>query len=210
MDKSDNNNQDQLSLTNKDDSKSAKKKKQKDPLKGVETMFRIALKNHVSLSAIADNKANTLISVNAIIISIVLSALFPKLDSNPFMFYPSIAILATAFATIIISILSTIPNVTRGVVTKEEVESEKGNLLFFGNFHKMTLSEYEWSINTLIESKDYIYNSLTRDLFFLGKVLNKKYTLLRYAFFVFGAGLLVSIFVFVLKVIPYIGTTVGV
>ena len=53
--------------------------------KGIETMFRISLKNHITLSRIADDKANTLISVNAIILSIVLSALFPKLDSNPWL-----------------------------------------------------------------------------------------------------------------------------
>ena len=73
-----------------------KKKKTKNPLKGVETMFKVSLRNHVDLSAIADRKANTLISVNALIISIVLSALFPKLDSNPFMFWPSLTILASS------------------------------------------------------------------------------------------------------------------
>ena len=147
----------------------SKKKKEKDPLKGVETMFRVALRNHINLSAIADQKANTLISVNAIIISIVLSALFPKLDSNPYMFYPSISILLTSLTTIILATFSTIPNITRGLVTKSEVEQKKGNLMFFGNFHRMSLSDYEWSIQRLMESKEYIYGSLTRDLFFFGK-----------------------------------------
>ncbi len=182
------------------------KEVQGNPLKGVETMFRIALKNHVSLSAIADNKANTLISVNAIIISIVLSALFPKLDSNPYLFYPSVTILIGSFITIILAILSTIPNVTRGEVNKEEVNEKKGNLLFFGNFHKMKLEDFEWSMSQLMESKDYIYSSMSRDLFFLGKVLNKKYMLLRYAYFAFMLGLFSSIVVFVLNVIPFLGT----
>lgn len=190
------------------DQVSAPKKKEKDPLKGVETMFRVALRNHINLSAIADQKANTLISVNAIIISIVLSALFPKLDSNPYMFYPSISILLTSLLTIVLATFSTIPNITRGVVTKSEVEQKKGNLMFFGNFHKMSLKDYEWSIQALMESKDYIYGSLTRDLFFLGKVLNKKYILLRYAYYIFVIGLLVTIIIFILNVVPYLGTTV--
>jgi len=187
-----------------------KKKKKKDdgnPLKGVETMFKTALRNHVDLSSIADKKANTLISVNAIIISIVLSALFPKLDSNPFMFYPSITILVSCLVTVFLAILSTIPNITRGVVGKESVKEGKGNLLFFGNFHKMKLEDYEWSINQLMNSKDYIYNSMTRDLYFLGKVLNKKYFLLRWSYYLFMFGLLLSIIVFIINVMPYIGTT---
>jgi HD superfamily phosphodiesterase len=183
------------------------KKGQKNPLKGVETMFKTALRNHVDLSAIADKKANTLISINSIIISIVLSALFPKLDSNPFLFYPSVTILSSCFITVILAILSTIPNVTRGVIGKAEVMEKKGNLLFFGNFHKMDLKDYEWSIQRLMESKDYIYGSMTRDLFFLGKVLNKKYQLLRWAYYIFMLGLLLSIIVFVINVMPYIGTT---
>jgi len=183
------------------------KKGQKNPLKGVETMFKIALRNHVDLSAIADKKANTMISVNAIIISIVLSALFPKLDSNPFLFAPSVTILIGCFVTVILSILSTIPNVTRGLIDKEEVEEKKGNLLFFGNFHKMELKDYEWSMHQLMESKDYIYDSMTRDLYFLGRVLNKKYILLRWAYYTFMLALLASIVVFVINVSPYIGTT---
>lgn len=186
--------------------KAIKKKKKKtpskadSPLKGVETMFKVALRNHVNLSQIADNKANTLISVNAIIISIVLSALFPKLDSNPFLFAPGMSILLFTIITIILSILSTIPNVNRGLITRKEVEEKKGNLLFFGNFFKMSLSEYEWSMNELMNDKDYLYNSLTRDLYFLGKVLNKKYRLLRYAYFSFVIGLLASIIIFVVSI----------
>ena len=185
--------------------KANKKKKKKptksdSPLKGVETMFKVALRNHINLSQIADNKANTLISVNAIIISIVLSALFPKLDSNPFLFYPGMSILLFTIITIIISILSTIPNVNRGLITRNEVLEKKGNLLFFGNFFKMSQKDYEWSMNELMNDKDYLYNSLTRDLYFLGKVLNKKYTLLRYAYFVFVIGLITSIFIFVFSI----------
>lgn len=187
--------------------KKKKKKKKKpnksdSPLKGVETMYKVALRNHVDLSSIADNKANTLISVNAIIISIVLSALFPKLDSNPFLFYPGLSILLFTIVTIILSILSTIPNVNnQGKVSREEVTKGLGNLTFFGNFHKMNLTDYEWSMNQLMNNKDYLYNTLSRDLFFLGKVLNKKYKLLRYAYYSFVIGLLASIIIFIVSIV---------
>ena len=53
-------------------------------------MFRVALRNHITLSDIADTKANILLSVNAIIISLVLSNLLPKLDnpSNHYLNFP--------------------------------------------------------------------------------------------------------------------------
>lgn len=210
----------------KKDKKDKKKKKEKEekerdsvipakldqsnPLKGVETLLKTTLRNHVDLSAIADQKANTLISVNAIIISIVLSALFPKLDSNPFLFYPSVTILISCFITMILAILSTIPNVTNGEITKEEIEREEGNIMFFGNFHKMKLKDFEWSMHKVWEKKSYLYNTMARDLFFLGVVLNKKYNLLRYAYYVFVLGLMFSIIVFTINIFPYIGSTTSI
>ncbi len=178
-------------------SKKAKKKAKADlPEKGVETMFRVALRNHLNLSIIADNKANTLISVNAIIISIVLSTLFPKMDNNPYLIYPGLTIIIFSIITILISILSTIPKTSHGVLSREEVLNKEGNLIFFGNFHKMPLEDYEWSIGELMKDKEYLYKSLTRDLYFLGKVLNRKYMLLRYSYYIFMIGLITSIIMF--------------
>lgn len=186
--------------------KKAKKKKRKSkkvandkPEKGIETMFRVALRNHLNLSRIADNKANTLISVNGIIISIVISALFPKMDSNPFLIYPGISLTTFSILTIITAILSTIPKATGGVVTREQVGRKEGNLIFFGNFHNMSLDDYEWAVDELMNDKEYLYKNLTRDLYFLGKVLNRKYTLLRYSYYLFVTGLVVSIFFFFLS-----------
>lgn len=188
------------SLTESDKKRKKKKKEKLDfPEKGIETMFRVSLRNHVNLSKIADNKANTLISVNAIIISIVLSTLFPKIDNNIYLIYPTLTLLVFSIITIILSILSTIPKTTHGMLTRDEVENKKGNLLFFGNFHKMSLTDYEWGISKLMEDKDYLYKTLTRDLYFLGKVLNRKYTLLRYSYYIFVIGLLISISLFVMS-----------
>jgi predicted metal-dependent HD superfamily phosphohydrolase len=188
--------------SSKKDKRSKEEMKENKPRsaeKGIETMFRVSLRNHVSLSRIADNKANTLISVNAIIISIVLSAMFPKMDTNPYLIYPGIALLIFSIVTIIISILSTIPKTTHGQLTRKEVEEKKGNLLFFGNFHKMSLNDYEWGIEELMKDGDYLYKTLSRDLYFLGKVLNRKYVLLRYSYYTFVIGLILSIVLFLLS-----------
>jgi predicted metal-dependent HD superfamily phosphohydrolase len=188
--------------SSKKDKRSKEEMKENKPRsaeKGIETMFRVSLRNHLSLSRIADNKANTLISVNAIIISIVLSAMFPKMDTNPYLIYPGIALLIFSIVTIIISILSTIPKTTHGQLTRKEVEEKKGNLLFFGNFHKMSLNDYEWGIEELMKDGDYLYKTLSRDLYFLGKVLNRKYVLLRYSYYTFVIGLSLSIVLFLLS-----------
>ena len=96
----------------------------------------------------------------------------------------------------ILSILATRPNVTQGKFTKEDVANKKVNLLFFGNFHQMKLEDFEWGISEMMQDKDYLYGSLTKDLYFLGLVLNRKYGLLRTTYTVFMIGIIVSVIAF--------------
>ena len=170
------------------------KLKDESPEKGVQSMFRITLRNHIKLSDIADTKANILLSVNAIIVSLALSNLIPKLDnpSNAYLIVPTIVFIVFSIVSMVLSVLATRPNVTQGKFTREDVEQKKVNLLFFGNFHKMSLGEFEWAINEMMQDKDYIYSSLTKDLYFLGLVLNRKYRILRLTYTVFILGIIAS------------------
>jgi predicted metal-dependent HD superfamily phosphohydrolase len=177
--------------------------KSKDPERAIQSVFRITLRNHIKLSDIADTKANILLSVNAIIISITLSTLIPKLDnpSNFHLIIPTIIFIIFTMISIILSVLATRPNVTSGKFTKEDVEKKNVNLLFFGNFHKMKLNDFEWAMNEMLLDKDYVYSSMTKDLYFLGAVLQKKYSLLRITYNIFILGLLLSVFAFTIAVI---------
>ncbi|MGH1387580.1 Pycsar system effector family protein [Kordia sp.] len=177
-----------------------KKNKVELPERGIETMFRVALRNHITLSDIADTKANILLSVNAIIISMVLSNLVSKLDnpSNNYLIYPTIIFALFTVVSMVLSILATRPNVTQGKFSKEDVANKKVNLLFFGNFHKMKLNEFEWAMGEMMKDRDYLYGSLTKDLYFLGLVLNRKYSLLRTTYTVFMIGIVVSVLSFVI------------
>ena len=177
-----------------------KREKEEKPDKAVDTLFRVTLNNHTTLSGIADSKANILLSVNAIIISIALSTLIPKLDSpsNGHLVLPTFVMLMSSVITIIFAILSTRPKVTKGVFTRKDIEDQKVNLLFFGNFYKMPLEEYHWAMNEMMKDREYLYNSMIKDLYFLGVVLERKYRLLRLAYNFFMVGIIVSVVAFVI------------
>lgn len=170
--------------------------KNESPERGIQTFYRVALRNHIKLSDIADTKANILLSVNAIIISVVLANLISKLDTNPYLTWPTVIFTLFSVISMIMSIIATRPNVTSGEFTKEDVENKEVNLTFFGNFHKMELKEYEWAVEELLKDKDYVYKSLTKDLYFLGVVLNRKYKILRITYTVFMTGIIISVFAF--------------
>jgi hypothetical protein len=178
-----------------------KKNKAQLPERGIETMFRVTLRNHITLSDIADTKANILLSVNAIIVSLVLSNLIPKLDnpSNAHLIYPTVIFTAFTLIAMVLSVLATRPNVTSGKFSKEDVANKKVNLLFFGNFHKMQLDEFEWAMGEMMKDKNYLYSSMTKDLYFLGKVLDRKYKLLRTTYTIFIIGILISVAAFTIS-----------
>lgn len=176
------------------------KYKSESPDRGIQTLFRVTLKNHITLSEIADTKANILLSVNAIIISVVLSNLIPKLDnpSNTYLIYPTLIFLLFTVTSMVMAVIATRPNVGSGKFSKDDVANKKVNLLFFGNFHKMKLNEYELALQELVKDKDYIYSSLTKDLYFLGLVLHRKYKILRWTYSIFVVGIIVSVIAFAL------------
>ena len=176
------------------------KAKYKDgsPERGIQTFYRTALRNHMKLSDIADTKANIMLSVNAIIISLVLSNLISKLDNNNYLIVPTAIFILFSAITMILAVIATRPNVTRGEFTKEDVENKTVNLTFFGNFHKMELEQFEWAIEELLKDRDYVYKALTKDLYFLGKVLDRKYRILRLTYTIFVAGTIISLVSFAL------------
>lgn len=182
-----------------------KKKKNKDPKperleRGVETMFRTTLSNHNNLSRFVDNKANIILSVNAIIISVSLSTIVPKLDSpsNSHLIIPTLVLIVSSLVSIVFAILATRPRVTKGSFSRNEVEEKKVNLLFFGNFYKMPYDDYNWAMNELMKDREYIYNSMIKDLYHLGIVLEKKYRLLRNTYNVFMVGIIISVLAYLI------------
>lgn len=166
------------------------------PDRGIETMFRTAARNHINLSSIADNKANIMLSINALIISVVISGLAPKMDTNPSLVIPTTVILAVCILTIVFATLSTRPKITRGRFDREDINSKRANLIFFGNFYNMKLEDFEWGMGEMMKDRDFLYGSLTRDLYYLGVVLARKYYFLRLTYTIFMWGLIVAVLAF--------------
>lgn len=194
----------QATLTGNDESKeNSFLVKDKRPERGIETMFRITSTNNQRLSDMADNKANILITVNSIILSITIALLLGKLDNNPHLIFPTAILLCASLTTTVIAILATRPSIPDGYHNVQEVKEKKVNLLFFGNFHKMKLEDYREGMLEMMEDRDYLYGTLIKDVFSQGVVLGKKFKLLRLAYNIFMYGLIVSVLTFLTIVLIY-------
>ncbi|MFM2338574.1 MAG: hypothetical protein RL115_1767 [Bacteroidota bacterium] len=173
-----------------------KKEKEKEADRSIATVFRIMAQSHTNLSQMADSKANILISVNAIILSVMIGSFFEKLQTDPNLQIPLALIVLVCVASIVFGILATRPTVTEGRFTRDDIANKKTNLLFFGNFHNMSLDDYNWGMTEMLSDKTYMNTSMVKDQYFLGVVLAKKYKLLRIAYNIFMYGLIIAILSF--------------
>ena len=126
----------------------------------------------------------------------MLSLLLGKLQFYPEFIIPTIILVVVCLGTVVFSILATRPNVTGGTFTKEDIKDKKINLLFFGNFFRMDLFDYDWAMREMMADKDYLYGNMIKDIYYLGIVLARKYKLLRISYNIFMCGLITAILAF--------------
>jgi hypothetical protein len=86
--------------------------------------------------------------------------------------------------------------VTKGKFTRKDIEEKNTNLLFFGNFHGMEREDYKWGMMEMLNDSNYLYSSLIDDIYFLGKVLGKKYKFLRISYNIFMFGMIFAVIAF--------------
>ncbi|MEO6549996.1 MAG: Pycsar system effector family protein [Ferruginibacter sp.] len=181
------------------------KKKKKEiserPDKGIETMFRVAATNHQRLSDMSDNKAHIMISVNSIIISVIIGLVIRKLEASPNIIIPTLMLLTGSLCAIVFAVLATRPKIPNGLFSKAQVDNKTVNLLFFGNFYRMDFSDYYDGMLKVMADREFLYGSLTRDIYSQGKVLGNKYKLLRISYTIFMYTLIVSIIAFAIATI---------
>ena len=162
----------------------------------IETMFKTTSVNSQNLSSQADAKANIMISVNAIIISVLLSVVVRKIEEYGNLIFPVILMITVSLVTIIFSILATRPNIKKRNFTEADLNENKINMLFFGNFFTMDFNSYSTSMLRMMSEKNDLYLTLLRNLYEQGIVLAKKYRLLKISYNVFMYGLILSVIAF--------------
>jgi predicted metal-dependent HD superfamily phosphohydrolase len=205
------NTEDQREHLKKAEKKEKKKNKEKtdtfaEPKRGIETMFRTMYSNHMKLSDMADKKAGMMIQLNAVILSVIItyfgaksSVLAPtggtSFIRNPILAVPMGILLLTALCSVTSAILSAQPDVTSFKWLKRNPEvatNRRVNLLFFGQFTKLSLQHFQEGMRELMRQKDALYTNMVTDVYYLGEVLDRKYKLLRVSYSIFMVGLILT------------------
>lgn len=176
-------------------------KEMKTAGRGVETMFRNVMRTHVEFSAMADSKANIMISVNTLMLTALFALLGSKLDTNPHLIVPTFSLAFVSLVTLVFAVIVTRPKISSGLFSKEDIKNKKANLLFFGNFYRTSLDDFSWGMKSMINDKEYLYSSMIKDFYYLGQVLGHKYRYLRICYNFFIYGVIVAAIIFVIAIL---------
>ncbi len=183
---------DQYKVQLKKDSTDAKVNKEG---RGIETLYRSVYGYHMNLSSMADQKANIMISINTIVVSVIITLFgsgYTFADSDGFQHmrfvFPMVLLVVSSLISVTFAILSARPNVTSK--EKYELTNKGSSILFFGNFSQLKLKDFVEQIKTLKDEKSELYDSMSVDIYHLGGVLVRKYKLLTWSYNIFMSGLI--------------------
>jgi len=186
-----------------------KKKKKKDKGKNFlsrnsVSLLRTTLRNNTELTSIADNKANVLLSLNALMLTFFVPLILPNIDlvRQNHLEIPLVLLVLTCISTIYIAVLVLKPGKFGGQNVKIE-DHPQLSPFFFGNFEKMSKEDYLKHFNKVLRDDKRVEQFLPNDFYHLGLRLGEKMKLVRRAFNIFIIGLVGSVILSTILIFIY-------
>ena len=170
--------------------------------RGKETLFRVTARNQIELVAIADNKSNIIIGINVVLITVIMAVSGSDLMigeqhvlQKPEFSIPFSILLVCALTSAVYAILAARPKIIRAA------QQTNRSKLFFENFYEESLDEYTQDMHDILESPEKPYDQMIIDMYNVGLVLQRKYSLISKAYNVLMIGLILSVLCFLLLAI---------
>jgi hypothetical protein len=186
-------NQENPDLAGQEPQEKKHKKKDKRKKSSITSMYRAISRNHVSYMAIGDRRANILIGTCTLIISVTFTVFLRRFSAPTIYMVPGVILIITCTVTMILAMLSTRPYNARGFYTMEDILTQPKNLLFFEDYYKMDLEEYEAAMDKLTADEVDLKHALVRDLHGLGVSVARKYKFLRISYDVLMFGVILTV-----------------
>ena len=161
--------------------------------RGVETLFRTSYRVNMDLTSLADSKANIMISINGLMVSILIASIAPKIDANPWLLIPTSIFLVGCLISLVFAVLSARPRVQSRNISLEESRRHHTNILFFGNFAHLTQDDFKIAMKERMMDPVALYEMMMADIYGVGSVLQRKYQLLRASYGAFIVALVIGV-----------------
>ena len=149
-------------------------------------LLRLVQQHHVALSTMADTKANIIITVSSIVLTLVLGRV-----TDPSLRTGLIVLGVFTLLALLLAILAVLPKY-RGAKRIDGPLPEDFNVLFFGHFAALDRDRYlEEMAQKMVPGQ--AYETVVRDVYSLGMYLaHHKYPYLRLSYLFFLAGFVLA------------------
>lgn len=152
-----------------------------------DNLLRTAQQHHVALSSMADTKANIIITVSSIVLTISMGHI-----NDPALRASVIVLGCFTLAALLLAILAVLPKYRPLKLRGEELPPHF-NLLFFGHFSELTRERYLAEMARALTPDGSPYHAWSNDIYSLGTYLRRyKYRYLRYSYLFFLAGFVLA------------------
>jgi hypothetical protein len=160
-------------------------------------MLRAAQIHLVQLSSMADMKANMLLTMS----SVVMTLSMPQLIKNTHL-WPLMILVGACLVTICFATYAVMPKLPPSSQVAPDVESMTFNPLFFGDFTRLTQEQFESTMEGIMNDHSRTYGAQVRELYLLGTFLaKKKYRFLRLGYLSFISGLFAAFIGFLISLV---------
>ncbi len=160
--------------------------------RGIESMFRSAYRTQLDMLALAATKANIMISLNGLLLSILLVSGTYLLGVEPLLVIPFVTFLITCVTAIFFAVLAARPTINRNSYSSGEFPSDNGHLLMFDRFSKLGRDSYLDSMEEMAKDKTLIYKNMMAHIHGMGQQANNNFTQLYYSYSAFLIGIVIS------------------
>lgn len=143
-------------------------------------VLRTTQQHHVQLSVIADHKANIIVGAGLVYLSFIAT----RLGQDQTIALPFLLLALGCGLGALLAVLALTPRVRQLKPTDVNF-----NPLFFGNFLSLSRDDYLQRMDTTLASDASARRALMLDIYHLGTALRRKYNYLRYAYWLFAAGI---------------------
>lgn len=152
-----------------------------------DNVLRTAQQHHVQMSMMADTKANIIITVSSIVLTMVLGR------SRDALHGPSALVLAVfTMLALILAILAVLPKFKAMKARGEQLPADF-NILFFGHFAQIPRERFLDEVSQRMKADGSAYQLMANDLYSLGYYLaHYKYPYLRWAYIFLLTGFVVA------------------
>lgn len=158
--------------------------------------LRTAHQNQAQLNLMADQKANILIGTLVLMFTVVFTRLLTLVEYTEHMIIP---IMAFIFLELIPLVLTTLVLIPKNIAGKKFVKIDQmPNPLFFGFFTQFSESQYQKHMSSILTSNKCARDFLVKDIYQIGVILKRKYTLLRLAYIFAMLGVVIPVFIWII------------